>query len=712
MRPAIAAAVLLACPWAASTRASAEEHDPILHARRVVAPPVIDGVLDDEAWSGDPLPMGAWVSYNPLRGEPARYRTEVWIACDDRAIYVAFRAFDPEPDRIRTTISRRDNIWNDDWVAISLDSSRAGQAAYHMFVNPSGIQMDALQTAGAEDSAADWVWQSAGQVTDDGYVVEIRVPLESLRFAGGTDVRMGVTFFRRISRLGVSWSWPEMPPGTWVFEAHVPLALGSLRQPRLLEVIPSATLSRNQARAMPPAWQGVSRGDLGASLKYGLTSTMTLDGTANPDFSQVESDAFEVEVNQRFPVFFSEKRPFFMEGMGLFNIAGAGGDSNLRTAVHTRRIVEPSAGVKLTGTAGSRTIALLSAGDRSAGGDAQKIYTIGRVLQNFAPGQYAGALATDTEHQGRSNRVIGGDLALRHGQYFRWNGSILSSHTTTADGHGTRGAAAQLSYGYSTRRFTLAGQAEHFDRDFQMDTAFLNRVGITRGWQYADLQFYPNEASRAGWVKRISPFVWTTRGSDRLQGGGEHFVHAGLRFNFTRQGFLQLSRGRGRETFAGQRFTTGQWLATGNAQITRWLNLGGSVTVGPAIFYDPASPFQGTRRAASVRAGLQPSPKLNHNVAYNFVTFERRDTGEKVFDVHVVNLRTTYQFTPQFLLRALAQLDTSRRRILTDFLASYELVPGTVVHLGYGTLLDRLEGDRYLPTARALFFKASYLARF
>ena len=149
-------------------------------------------------------------------------------------------------------------------------------------------------------------------------------------------------FFRKNSRLGVSWSWPEMKPGEWVFEAHAPVAFGELQQPLLLEVIPSATVSAQRRRVRARPWQDARRkGDLGASVKYGITSTTTLDATVNPDFSQVESDAFEVEVNQRFPIFFSEKRPFFMEGLGLFNLAGTGGDSTMRTAVHTRRIVDP-----------------------------------------------------------------------------------------------------------------------------------------------------------------------------------------------------------------------------------------------------------------------------------------------------------------------------------------------------------------------------------
>jgi Domain of unknown function (DUF5916)/Carbohydrate family 9 binding domain-like len=680
-----------------------------LRARRATVPPKIDGVLDDELWSDEPLALDRWMSYNPLRGEPEQQRTTVWIGYDNEAIYFAFRCYDTEPDKIRSTISRRDNVWSDDWVGVSLDSSRAGQIAYHMFVNPSGIQMDALQSTN-EDTAPDWLWQSAGKVDAEGYVVEIRLPLQSIRFRGGNDVRMGMLFFRRNSRLGISWSWPEMKPGEWVFEAHAPVAFGELQQPMLLEVIPSATYSHNQVRSAG-AWQdALSRGDLGASLKYGITSTVTLDATVNPDFSQVESDAFEVEVNQRFPVFFSEKRPFFMEGQGLFDLAGTGGDSTMRTAVHTRRIVDPSAGVKLTGTAGRYTFATLMAPDESVP-DGRKMYAVGRGLRNFGDGQYVGVLATDTEFQRDYNRVIAADIALKHGERVRWNGSMILTDSATPTGDSSTGVGGQLTYSYETRRVSVSGQAEHYSSDFRMDTAFINRVGVTRGWQYQGLSFYPDE-KRYGWLKRVNPFLWVMAADDRIQGGSELWAIPALRFNFTRQGYLRLDVMRGHETFAHQRFTVGRVFADGGAQFTRWLSLGGTINSGPAVYYDEVNPFQGDKRSLNARVGLQPNSKLNHNLNYSFVHFERSDTGEKVFDVHVVNLRNTYQFTRQFLIRAIVQYDSSRRRVLGDFLASYELVPGTVVHAGYGTLLERLEVDPYRPTARAFFFKASYLARF
>ena len=688
-----------------------------LRAVRITTPPKLDGILDDEAWSGDPLPLDGWISYNPMRGEAAAEKTQVWVGYDAEAVYFAFRCLDTQPDKIRTTISRRDNAFSDDWVGVSLDSSRAGQLAYHLFVNPSGIQMDALQSGTTgEDFAPDWVWQSAGHVGADGWSAEIRMPLENIRFRSGADVRMSVLFWRRLSRTGVSASWPEMPDGKWVFESNAAIAFDELQSRRLLEMIPSATFSGNQARSDRSGWHSTrARGDVGVSVKYGVTSAVTLDATVNPDFSQVESDAFEVEVNQRFPIFFSEKRPFFMEGLGLFNLAGTGGDSTMRTAVHTRKIVDPSAGLKLTGVSGRHTYGVLSSADASPEGTRQRVFTVGREVMNFGRGRYVGLLMSDTEFGRDHNRVVGGDVAFKRGDHFQGNAAFLSSHSSTLDGTSSRGNGGQASYDYSTRRFTIAGQAEHYDRGFRMDTAFINRVALTRGWQYQALNFYPSHP-RYQWIKRINPFVWVSGAEDRTQKGTEIFYLPAVRFNFTRAGYLRVDYGTGHETFAGRKFVIGRTMIDGGAQVTRWLNIGGGTQAGPAIFYDAEAPYQGDRRSANVRIGLQPNAQFYSNTSYSFVTFKNRATGINVYRVHVLNLRNTYQFTPRFFVRAVAQFDSSRKRVLGDFLASYELSPGTVLHAGYGSLFGReiegLEFDRYAATARALFIKASYLARF
>lgn len=693
------------------------------HISRAAQPPKIDGDLDDEVWNGDPLMLGEWVSYNPLYGTKMPQRTDVRIAYDERNLYFAFHCFDSEPDKIRTTISRRDSVFNDDWVGFSLDSNGTGQTSYHLIVNPSGVQMDALNTSSSgERWEADFVWDSAGKRTDDGYIVEINLPLQSIRFQGGNDVKMGVLFWRRISRSGVSSSWPDIPPGNWVFNRHAHLVFPELKQPRLIEVLPSVTYSINQLRATSNNWNSATgKSDVGLSAKYGITSSITLDATINPDFSQVESDAFQVQVNQRFPIFFSEKRPFFMEGMGLFNLAGSGGDGNMVTAVHTRKINNPAWGSKLTGTAGKFTFGVLNAsdaspqdlGDRGASiADQNKLFTVGRVTYGLGESNYAGGILVDTEHAGRYNRVAGADLSVRFKKRQQFSATFLSSETgVNAAGPEKQGTAEQISYNYSNRKYALLGQVEHYGNDFQMDTAFYNRTGFTSGWGYSELNFYPKDTNKS-WLKRANVFTWNKYGRDQIQDGNERFSLIGLRMNFTRQGFFRIDQGWGREPWLGKRFNDSRIRAQGNVQIFRWLNLNGTFSNGWATYYDPVDPFQGRSRSSGAGFTLQPNQHVNQNVSYSGVRFDRASDGQRVYTVHIVNLRSTYQFNRHFLLRAIEQFDSSRRRLLTDLLASYEFVPGTVFHAGYGSLFEKPDGIEYLTTSRGLFFKASYLHRF
>jgi len=720
MRTTIAFVIILVCVEAGfSTDLSTD-----FHILRATEPPKIDGILNDEVWNREPLSLGEWVSYNPLRGTHADLRTDVRIAYDDRYIYFAFHCFDNEPDKIRTTISRRDAAFSDDWIALSLDSAGTSQTAYHLFVNPSGIQMDALNTsASGEQFEADLIWDSVGKITDDGYVVEIRLPLQSIRFQSGRQVRMGILFFRKISRTGMSYSWPEMLPGQWVFDSHAHISFDDLKQPPLLELLPSITYGIRQTRAAPDKWNpAIDRADVGLSGKYGITSNITLDATINPDFSQVESDAFQVQVNQRFPIFYSEKRPFFMEGMGLFNIAGTGGDGNMRTAVHTRRIIDPAWGSKLTGTAGKMTFGLLNASDDTpedlenrgdAINDKDKLFTISRATYSLGKSNYIGGIFADTEHAGRHNRVGGGDVSVRFSPTQQFSATFLATQTGSPTLGNTNGTGSQVSYSYSTRRYYWSNQVEHYGRDFQMDTAFYNRTGFTSGWSFGEINFYPKEGSDF-WIKRIHPFYWAKRGYDQIQNGDEDFLNTGIRFNFTRQGNFNISHQAGHEVWVGQRFKTGSPINLfGSAQILRWLRINGYFNNGYSIYYDKVDPYQGKSKSGGFGFSLQPNQHFQQNVDYNGVQFNRASTGERIYTVHIVNTQTTYQFDRHFRLRLLEQFDSSQRRLLTDFLALYELVPGTVFHAGYGSLREKQAPEvGYLTTSRGLFFKASYLHRF
>ena len=725
-----AALVLFAAP-APARPADAER--PRLAPPRTATPPTIDGVLDDAAWQGAVLPLTEWLTYNPLNGDRLPQQTEVLATYDDRYLYFAFRCLDPEPDRVRTNISRRDNMWNDDWVGFSLDSVGNGQQSYDHFVNPSGIQGDILTTPSAgENSAPDWVWDSAGKRTDKGYDVEVRVPLTSIRFKSGPEVRMGVLFWRRVSRLGMSASWPVVPAGRSFLEQHATMVLHDLERPLTLELAPSVTYSHRQTRATPDAFAPAdSEPDAGLSVKYGLTSEITAEATVNPDFSQVESDAFQVEVNQRFPLFFSEKRPFFMEGLGAFELAGVGGDAIMRTAVHTRRIVDPVWGLKTTGTAGRMSFGVLAAGDQAPGrqlldepvnpflGDRRDFF-VGRAQYSLGSSSYFGSILTDTEFARGHNRVAGADISRRFGRHAA-SATFLTTRSRTPDGLDSEtGHGGQVYYAFESKPFVWITQVEHYDPGFRMDTAFLNQVGITQGWTYAAPSFYP-DSKKYPWLKRIVPFAFFQYGRDRLQGGDPWIVVPGLRMHFTRQGFFRIDTIQGEEAFLQRTFRVSNTRVFGEAQATRWLWFFAQLTFGRSIFYDEADPFVGHRRTQTAEVTLQPSARLNQKLTYNRVAFDRLTGGERVFTVNVLNTQTTFQLNRHFFLRGIVQYDSSRSQVLTDLLASWELLPGTVAYGGYGSLIERREWDGqewtpgagvYRTSERGLFFKAAYVHRF
>ena len=213
-------------------------------------------------------------------------------------------------------------------------------------------------------------------------------------------------------------------------------------------------------------------------------------------------------------------------------------------------------------------------------------------------------------------------------------------------------------------------------------------------------------------LKRFSVFTWNKYGRDQLQDGNEHFTLIAARMSFTRQGFLRVDHGWGFEPWRGRRFDNERTLINGNVQLFRWLALNGNFNKRMATYYDQVNPFQGKMLNTGIGFSLQPSPHFSQNANYNRTRFDRASTGARVYTVNIINTRTTYQFNKHFLVRALEQFDGSQKRLLTDVLASYEFVPGTVFHAGYGSLLEKDTPEGYRTTSRGLFFKASYLHRF
>jgi hypothetical protein len=335
--------------------------------------PMIDGKLDDEVWQ-QAVVLKDFYQVQPGDNIAPSRPTEVLLGYDSKYLYIAFRAFD-EPDKIRATIAKRDDIFNDDYVGFFLDTFNDRRKAFEAFFNPLGVQADGIKTEGAdEDFSVDWVMESKGIVTKDGYTVEVAIPFKSLRYEAGKGKLWGVHFLRRTQRFNSeldSWMPISRSNSSTLGQAGHLTGLEGISTERTLELIPSLTISETGKRVssfVPPPNGAIDPGrmvnqpvkfDPGLTAKFGLTPTVTLDLALNPDFAQVEADQTVVTANQRFPIFFPEKRPFFLEGIDIFQTP--------LTVVHTRAIVNPEVAVKLSGKLGRNTFGIMAASDKGPG---------------------------------------------------------------------------------------------------------------------------------------------------------------------------------------------------------------------------------------------------------------------------------------------------------------------------------------------------------
>ena len=339
-----------------------EKAQPVRIARFDTAP-LIDGRLDDEVWKQAPV-LGDFYQVQPGDNAPPSKQTEVRLGYDAKTLYVAFRALD-EPGKVRATIPKRDAVDVDDYVAILLDTFNDERKAYAFYFNPLGVQGDAVFTEGRGfDFSVDIVMESKGVVTEEGYTVEVAIPFKSLRYEAGKGKLWGLHLRRVIKRFNNeldSWMPISRDRSALLSQAGRLTGLENISTERTLELIPSLTVSETGRRVpvlslpMNDSLPRQDRGrivnqpaelDPGLTAKFGLTPTITLDLAINPDFAQVESDQIVVTANQRFPIFFEEKRPFFLEGIDIFRTP--------IQAVHTRAIVDPDVAIKLTGKRGGK----------------------------------------------------------------------------------------------------------------------------------------------------------------------------------------------------------------------------------------------------------------------------------------------------------------------------------------------------------------------
>lgn len=495
---------------------------------RFEKPPAIDGKLDEAAWSNATV-LRDFYQVQPGDNLIPQNRTEVMLGYDERFLYVAFHCFD-EPDKVRANIAKRDNIWDDDYVGILFDTFNDQRRAYEFDFNPLGVQADGIWTEGqGEDFSLDLVMESKGMVTSDGYTIEVAIPFKSLRYVAGKDKFWGVHFWRRTKRLNNSldmWIPMDRDKGSWLAQAGHITGLEGISTERTLELIPSLTVSQTSRRVRTfgvfptSAAAATDPGrmvnepvnlDPGLTGKYTLTPTVTLDFALNPDFAQVESDQLVVTANQRFPIFFPEKRPFFLEGIDIFNTQIA--------AVHTRAIIDPDFAVKLSGKVSRNTFGLLLASDNGPGNFSADERTVAfqnpadtrnrfidknanigvlRVKRDIGKSDsFVGALATYYRFVDRYNELGGFDGRFRLDKQTTFSWQVLATHSRNIFFFPDEGRARDAKQNGFIYAVDYNQGGRHFGHEFSM-------VGRTRYYR-ADVGFNRRtNTNNANWFIRYN----------------------------------------------------------------------------------------------------------------------------------------------------------------------------------------------------------------
>jgi hypothetical protein len=692
--------------------------DPLIPYKTDI-PPVLDGKLDDPVWQRAPHETG-FKTYHPDYGIDMDENSIVYYAYDRENLYFAFRCFDSQPNKVKASVSRRDNIHADDWICINLDSFNDHQSLYALYVNPLGIQGDSRFEGGAEDFSVDIVWYSNGKIDDEGYAIELKIPFKSIRFSHKDPVEMGVIFERKISRRSEAGTYPPLDPaqGPNFLTQTRTIIFHDIKHYTLFEILPAFTYSQRNLIDEGDLASAGSERDISLTAKYGITSHLIFDGTYNPDFSQVEADAGQVDFNLRYSLFFPETRPFFLEGLEKFNFGGYDSGDPLGEVVHTRTIIDPLVGLKLNGRIGKKnTVASIYALDDlpDTETDNRAHFGIFRYKRALAQDGFLGFFYTGRERTSGYNRVLGVDGQIRLTQSSLFGYHLFESQTkldetsTRDDGH-----ALGLDYYYLTRNWVIRLGLQDIGEDFRTETGYITRTGLTRFRSGFLRMFYP----KSKLVRRIDPMFHSTQIRDRFSGLYETFNSLDLRLLFPRDSFVLFGGRYATEVFSGERFNTSAARFIGTSQFTKQLYFRLTYSYGKKIRY-VADPYQGSGNSASATVIYQPAEKLNLALSLTYTDFYRDSDSVKEYDYTIIRSRNTFQVNKYLFFRGIVEYNAFRKTLLTDFLASFTYIPGTVIHVGYGSFYERIQwagsdyvpADRYLETQRGFFFKASFLWR-
>jgi hypothetical protein len=744
MRATLATAVLLALSSSPLVAGRQPESPPLtrtLVIPRVATPPSLDDYLDGVP-RGDEAAVTTFVQRDPGDGIPASQPTEAYLSYDDEHLYAIFVARDREPEKIRATLAKRETISNDDWVALALDTFHDRRRAYLFIVNPHGVQLDGITTEGQNDDYSfDTVWHSEGRLTPFGYVVRMAIPFKSLRFSETATQTWGIALGRAIQRNNESSFWPHLTRRVTGM-LHQLGSLEGLRDispGRNVQFIPYGVFTR--ARFLEPgaaAYDSDTSGRAGVDGKMILKDAFTVDLTFNPDFSQVESDEPQVTVNQRFEVFFPEKRPFFLENAAFFTTP-----LNL---FFSRRIADPQAGARVTGKQGRWAVAALAIDDREPGrgvapeghgaGDRAGI-AVARVQREFAQQSSVGFMATSRDFGPSASRVASVDTRLRLNDHLVLSGQAVASHWQPLEGPARSGPAFSLTLDRTGRHVGWFLNYTDVSADFAAPLGFVSRTDYRQVRPFVRYTWFAEQRRVVSVRPELSGLArWDQAGE--LQ---DWEINGEFQANFRGQTWLELRHEQIMERFAAVDFRKHETSAAFGTAWVKWIELAAGFSLGREINFFPAqglAPFLADATESEVQITLRPLPQLRLDGTYLFA----RLAG--VLDNHLARTRANYQFTRELSLRAIVDYASIRpeasavdleltRRVAADVLVTYLINPWTAFHVGYTDGYENLavvagrppafgaprppDVVRRTPSAlhstgRQFFVKTSYLLRF
>ncbi len=695
-----------------SILAQLQKKQPTITIPKISNPPKIDAVLDDACWS-IATKITDFYKYQPVDGEPASEKTEAFLAYDSENLYVAFRCYDSEIEKIRANLTKRDSILDEDGVGIVLDTFNRQRRAYGFEINVLGIQRDWFYVEGkGHDLGLDMIFNSEGKLNTEDYTVEFAIPFKSLRFPLGNVHTIGIRVFRLITRKNEMALWPPRykNKNTSLDQLAQITGIEGIEYSKNIEILPSFTALQTGSLSNEGVFENESPdSDFGVSLKYGITPNITVDFAYNPDFSQVEADVSQVDINQRYELYYEEKRPFFLEGADIFR-------TDIE-AFYSRRIIDPLLGAKITGKVGKATFGFLSALDEGPGREwfVEGNHYLGeKALVNIARGKYdlfgnsyIGFLMTNRQFADLSNQVLSIDGLFNFKQKYRFSFQGLQSFTTTEAGEKLRDPAFMANFSRESRHLSYTFTYRDLYPDFQSDLGFIKRTDIREGTMNIGYKFIPNNT----WLIDYTPAYEFSRMYDHNGILVEHKNKGSILFQFRKNTFMTLSIESYMEQWIDIDFDKKIFSLSLESAPTRYLSGELLYSQGDSIYYDIKNPYLGYSRFLRSTIAYRPNIRLKEELIFTKSTFWQEKGGEQVFDYNILRSKTTYHFTRKLFLRTILEYNAYWKELTTDVLLSYVHNYGTVFFLGYGGLYDRDEYMHFRQNQRSFFVKVSYLWR-